>query len=92
MLRRRSTRTLRAAVTPPMTHRNSAGTSWDTGCRPITIDRIMAAIMETRPFKSTVSIIARNGRITISGCCGKKCATAAACSSTSPNNAPTSET
>ena len=58
LLRRRRLRTARAAVTPPMLHTNRAGTSWNTGCTPITAARIMAAVIETRPLKRTVSIIA----------------------------------
>ena len=39
-------------------------------CSPITTDRIIAAIIETRPLNNTVIIIATNGMKTISGCAG----------------------
>ena len=35
--------------------------SWNTGWVPMSTARIMAAIIETRPLNSTVSIIAVNG-------------------------------
>jgi hypothetical protein len=63
-------RTERAAVTPPTVQRKSAGMSWNTGWRPMTTDKIIAAIMETRPLKRTVIIIAMNGKKMISGCSG----------------------
>ncbi len=44
--------------------------SWNTGCRPITTERIIAAIMETRPLNKTVIIIAMNGKRMISGWSG----------------------
>ena len=49
-------------------HMNSAGTSWNTGCRLITTATIMAAFIDTRPLNNTVIIIAMNGSTMISGC------------------------
>ena len=91
-LRRRSTRIESAAATPPTTQKNRVGESWNTGCRPMTTDRIIAAIIETRPLKRTVSIIAVNGRGTSTGCCGTQRAITAAPTIAAANRLPTSAT